>query len=37
MIAIGVMAIAGFGSVSGAAAKPRPVLKVTPAKDEKRR
>ncbi len=32
MIAIGVMAVAGFGSVSGAAAKPRAVLKITPGK-----
>ena len=32
MIAIGVVAIAGFGSVSGAAAKPKPALKVAPAK-----
>ena len=32
MIAIGVAAVAGFGGVSGAAAKPRPVLKVAPAK-----
>lgn len=32
MIAIGVAALAAFVSVSGAAAKPRPVLKVAPAK-----
>ena len=32
MIAIGVLAVAGFGSVPGAAAKPRPVLKVAPAR-----
>lgn len=32
MVAIGVVAIAGFGSVSGAAAKSRPVLEVAPAK-----
>jgi len=32
MIAIIVVVVAGFGSVSGAAAKPRPVLKITPAK-----
>lgn len=32
MIAIGVVAIAGFGSVSGAAAKPKSALKVAPAK-----
>ena len=32
IIAIGVMAIAGFGSVSGAAAKPKSALKVAPAK-----
>lgn len=32
MIAIGVVAIAAFGSVSGAAAKPKPALKVAPAK-----
>ena len=31
-IAIGVVAVAGFGSVSGAAAKPRPVLNVAPAR-----
>lgn len=32
MIAIGVAAVAGFGGVSGAAAKSRPVLKIAPAK-----
>ena len=32
MIAVGVAAVAGFGGVSGAAAKPRLVLKVAPAK-----
>jgi hypothetical protein len=32
MIAIGVAAVAGFGGVSGAAAKPRSVLKFAPAK-----
>lgn len=32
IIAIGVVAIAGFGSVSGAAAKPKAFLKVAPAK-----
>ena len=32
MIAIGVATVAGFGGVSGAAAKPRPVLKIAPAK-----
>ncbi len=32
IIAIGVTAIAGFGSVSGAAAKPQPVLEVVPVK-----
>ncbi len=32
MIAIGAVAVAGFGGVSGAAAKPRPVLKFAPAK-----
>ena len=32
MVALAVMAVAGFGSVSGASAKPRAVLKVTPGK-----
>ncbi len=32
MVAIGVVAVAGLGGASGAAAKPRPVLKVAPAK-----
>jgi len=32
MIAAGVLAVAGFGGVSGAAAKPRAVLKVAPTK-----
>ena len=32
MIAAGVVAVAGFGGVAGAAAKPRPFLKVAPAK-----
>jgi len=32
MIAISVVVVSGFGSVSGAAAKPKPVLRVAPAK-----
>jgi hypothetical protein len=32
MVMIGVVTVAALGSVSGAAAKPRPVLKVTPGK-----